>query len=163
MNTDNNTIGTVTETATASATATVDVVKKKAGRPKAEIKFPRGIFTVDSLFAFNKAKDPNGKGVSKLTIRKRIVEEVKNGFLTEVDALKTGKVGQPAAQFIRTAVKEGLEAARATRSHEDGGTTTPVSGPEVSLTETPAEAPVAEVPTEAPAVETPVAEAPAAV
>lgn len=143
MNTENTTVAT-TE-------AVVETPKAKVGRPLAEIKYPRGIFTVDSLYELNRG--PRGKGkraqICKLTIRKHIENQTKAGFLTKVEALKTGKPGQPANQYIRTAVKAGLEAARAAR---EGGT--PTEAPavvEVSLTDVPA--PVIENP--APTVETP--------
>lgn len=90
---------------------------KQVGRPKAEIKYPRGIFTVDDLYELNRG--PRGRGkraqVCMLTVRKHIAAQVTAGFLTKVDGLKTGSPGQPAAQFIRSAVKAGREAAWAAR------------------------------------------------
>lgn len=146
MNTEN--------TAPVTETPVATVSTAKVGRPKAEIKYPRGIFTVDSLYELNRG--PRGRGkrakICKLTVRKHIEAQVAAGFLTQVENLKTGNPGQPAAQFIRTAVKAGLEAARAARAAREAGSTpteTPVV--EVPLTET-APAPVA---VEAPA---PVAE-----
>lgn len=125
-----------------TSTVAVTASTSKVGRPKAEIKYPRGIFTVDSLYELNRG--PRGRGkkaqICKLTIRKHIADQVTAGFLTKVESVKTGKPGQPAAQFIRTAVKAGLEVARSAR------TETPVV--EVPLTETPAtvEVPTAEAP-----------------
>lgn len=94
-----------------------NVAVKQVGRPKAEIKYPRGIFTVDSLYELNRG--PRGRGkrakICRLTIRKHIAAQVNAGFLTKVNSVKSGAPGQPAAQFIRSAVKDGLEAARAAR------------------------------------------------
>ena len=139
-------MNTETITAPTPERTAAETLARKVGRPKAEIKYPRGIFTVDSLYELNRG--PRGRGkrakICKLTVRKHIEEQVAAGFLTEVEALKTGKPGQPAKQFICTAVKVGLEAARAARKATPAPVAPPVEAPlsevPVSLTETPAPA-----------------------
>ncbi len=111
----------------------------KVGRPKAELKYPRGIFTVMDLYELNRG--PRGRGlkakVCTLTVRKHIEAELASGFLTQVRNVKSGRVGKPAAQFIRTAVWAGRRTAVAKRK----------SVPEVSLVPTaPAISPEAQTP-----------------
>lgn len=127
-------------------------VTNKVGRPLAKVTYPRGIFTVADLYELNRGERGRGKRpkISMLTVRKHITAQLAGGFLTQVDSVQSGKVGQPAAQFIRTAVKAGLEAARAARQEV---LETPVS------LEAPVAEPVAAV--EDPAAETTVVSAPA--
>jgi hypothetical protein len=132
MNTDTNT--TVTTTA-----PTTETVKRGPGRPKFDLVYPRGIFTVDELFELNRGPRGRGKSakVCKLTVRTHIANKVAEGFLTPVEVVKSGKVGQPAKRYIRTAVKSALDAARAARSVEGG--TTPAE-PSIPAAEVPVEA-----------------------
>ena len=117
-------MNTETITAPTPERTAAETLARKVGRPKAEIKYPRGIFTVDSLYELNRG--PRGRGkrakVCILTVRKHIEEQVAAGFLTLVDPLKTGKPGQPAKQYIRTAVKAAIDAAKAARAAKEGGT-----------------------------------------
>jgi hypothetical protein len=148
MNTETNT-ATVTSTSTTKAT-------RGPGRPKATLKYPRGSFTFAELFEFNRGEGekPN---VCKLTVRNHIKEKLSDGFLTKLkESVETGKPGQPAHRYIRTAVKAAADAARAARAAaaaaaNEGGTT-PTEAPvvEVSLTEATAQA--VEVPSETEAV-----------
>lgn len=132
-------------------TAVVTKSTKGPGRPKATLKYPRGSFTFVELFELNKGsgKKPN---VCELTVRNHIKASLAAGFLTRLEEkVETGKPGQPALRYIRTAVKQAALARSAARSAEktEGGTT-PTEAPavEVSLTEVPsAEAvPAVEVP-----------------
>ena len=130
-----------TETNTVTSTET----KRSAGRPKAVLKYPRGSFTFAELFELNRGegKEP---AVCQLTVRNHIKASVKSGFLTRLEEkVETGKPGQPALRYIRTAVKKAAEARAAARSivNTEIPVETPVS--EASLVEPP----VVEVPAEA--------------
>lgn len=140
-----------TETAVVTTTAEVTKSTKGPGRPKAVLKYPRGSFTFAEIYELNKGSGKQAK-VCELTVRNHIKASLANGFLTKLDEkVETGKPGQPALRYIRTAMKQAAVARAAARAAEktDGGTTpteTPVV--EVSLVETPsAEAvPAVEVP-----------------
>jgi len=111
---------------------------RSVGRPEAELKFPsRTAFTVDEAYELNRG--PRGRGkkaqICKLTVRKHIEKQLASGFLTKIESLKTGRAGKPANRFIRTAVKAGLEAARAARQVVNE---TPVSMEIVPTVEVPA-------------------------
>lgn len=137
-----------TETNTAASTET----KRSPGRPKHVLKYPRGMFTVEELYELNRGEKGRGKRakVCRLTVRKHIAEQVALGFLTKVANVDSGKPGQPAHRYLRTAVKAAADAARAARA--------------AATPETPAEAPVPEASlVEAPVVEAPAETAPAAV
>lgn len=142
-----------TETAVVTTTPVAEVKTGKGpGRPKATLKYPRGAFTFMELYELNRGEKGRGKRakVCQLTVRNHIAEQLEIGFLTKIDPVDTGKPGQPAHRYIRSAVKAAADAARAARAA--GGTTpTEAPGVEVSLTETP----VVEA---APAVEVPSAE-----
>lgn len=88
---------------------------RSVGRPSALLKYPRGTFTVQDLYKLNAGSNKKNPKVCVLTVRKHIENGVASKFLTQVKTAVTGKVGKPANQYIRTAVKTGLEAARATR------------------------------------------------
>lgn len=90
---------TTNETAVTGTPVTViDKPKGKVGAPPKVIKWPRGAFTVAE------AVEENPHIKAALTIRKRIETMVLEGFLVEIESLKTGKVGKPASRFIRAAV-----------------------------------------------------------
>lgn len=132
MNTDTTNTDTVTPTPT-----TTEAPKRGPGRPKVTLKYPRGAFTVEELYDLNRGEKGRGKRakVCKLTIRNHIAEKLGDGFLTEVAPVKSGKVGQPAKRYIRSAVKAALDAAHAARS-----TPAPTDVPpavDIALTETP--------------------------
>lgn len=141
-----------TETTTATVTTTEATKSAKGpGRPKAVLKYPRGMFTVEELYELNRGEKGRGKRakVCRLTVRNHIAEQVASGFLTKVASVDSGKPGQPAHRYLRTAVKAAADAARAARAAAattETPTETPV--PEASLVETPA----VEVPAEAASV-----------
>lgn len=130
-----------TETNTATVTST-EVTKstKGPGRPKTVLKYPRGSFTFAEIYELNRGggKKP---AVCELTVRNHIKTSLANGFLTRLEEkVETGKPGQPALRYIRTAMKQAAVARAAARAAEktEGGTTpteTPVA--EVSLVENP--------------------------
>lgn len=121
MNTDTNTVVS-TET------------KRSPGRPKAVLKYPRGSFTFNELFELNRGEGSE-PAVCQLTVRNHIKARLKDGFLTKLDeSVDTGKPGQPAHRYIRTAVKKAAEARAAART----APTTAEPTVEVSLVETPA-------------------------
>lgn len=80
-------------------TSTVTVTSAKLrGRPAAKVKYPRGSFTVASLFAANAT-------VVKwaLSIRQHIEKGIEAGTITQLPKnVMTGKVGKPAHRFILT-------------------------------------------------------------
>jgi hypothetical protein len=127
-----------TETTVTTPVITEVKTGKGPGRPKATLKYPRGSFTFKELFELNRGEKGRGKRakVCELTVRNHIAESLETGFLTKIDPVDTGKPGQPAHRYIRTAVKAAADAARAARA---AGSTTPTEAPvvEVSLTETP--------------------------
>jgi hypothetical protein len=115
---------------------------KSVGRPAAEIKYPRGIFTMKELFALNRCGSDTG--VCKLTVIKHVDAEVQAKFLTLLkDRVMTGKVGKPAHRFIRTAVYKGLKQARKARGGTPVETLVTVEAPAVIATPIP----VVEIPT----------------
>lgn len=137
-----------TETTTATTNTEATKSTKGPGRPKAVLKYPRGMFTVEELYELNRGEKGRGKRakVCRLTVRNHIAEQVASGFLTKVESVESGKPGQPAHRYLRTAVKAAADAARAARAaaaNTETPTETPV--PEASLVETPA----TEVPAEA--------------
>lgn len=119
---------------------------RSVGRPAAEIKYPRGIFTMKELFALNRCGQNDG--VCKLTVIKHVDAKLEAKFLTLLkDRVMTGKVGKPAHRYIRTAVYKGLKQARKAR----GGTPSEAPIVEVAaLPATPAPSP-AVIETSAPA------------
>lgn len=141
-----------TETTTVNTSATETKVSKGPGRPKAVLKYPRGTFTFAELYELNRGEGKKPV-VCELTVRNHIKASLANGFLTRLEEkVETGKPGQPALRYIRTAVKAAAEARAAARAAEktEGGTTpTEVPVAEISLTETPTAETV-------PAVEVPV-------
>lgn len=81
------------------------------GHPYAEIKYPRGAFTINELHALNKE---NVK--AQLTIWKHVKTHVADNFLTKLDdTVHTGKRGKPATKYIRTAVWKAMDIARKSR------------------------------------------------
>lgn len=139
-----------TETNTATVTSTK--ATKGPGRPKATLKYPRGSFTFKELYELNRGEDKKNPDVCELTVRNHIKEKLAEGFLTKLaESVETGKPGQPAHRYIRTAVKAAAEARAAARAvaTAEGGTT-PTETPVVDI-------PLTEAVTEsAPAVEVPV-------
>lgn len=130
-----------TETNTATSTST----SKGPGRPKFVLKYPRGSFTFKELYELNRGEKGRGKKakVCELTVRNHIKDQLEVGFLTKLDeTVETGKPGQPAHRYIRTAVKASAEARAAARAAEKAASTTPTEGvvptADISLTETPA-------------------------
>ena len=118
------------------------------GRPKFELTYPRGAFTVKDLAAANPK-------VCTLTVRKHIEEQLAGKFLTQLaETVKTGKVGKPAFRYIRSAVVAGRKAAKATKPATAEAPATPAV--EVPVTETPAPT-VVETPAVAVTAEAPVA------
>lgn len=124
---------------------------KGPGRPKAILKYPRGAFTFKELYELNRGEKGRGKRakVCELTVRNHIASQVEVGFLTEIDPVETGKPGQPAKRYIRTAVKAAADAARAAKSTESTEAVVetpaevpaetvevPANGAEVSMVET---------------------------
>jgi hypothetical protein len=114
------------------AVAGVSTVAKKAGRPAFEIKYPKGMFTVDELFDLNNS-GKSKKVKCKLTIRNHIQRDLETGVLKQVGSVKTGKAGQPAIQYIRATVWAALEAARAGRLTKANTPTTDEPSPAVSV------------------------------
>lgn len=71
---------------------------KSVGRPAAELKFPRGIFTIKDLADLN-------PDVCRATVINHVESELDAKFLTRLaETVKTGKVGKPAHKFVRTSV-----------------------------------------------------------
>jgi hypothetical protein len=67
------------------------------GRKRFPVKFPKGAFTVDELFALNKPVSPK---FCELTARNHIKRGLANGKLVKlVEKLKTGTVGAPALKY----------------------------------------------------------------
>jgi len=67
----------------------------KAGRPRKPVKFPKGAFTVDELFAKN-----SNVIDCELTARNHISRALASGKLIKLaEKLNTGKVGAPAFKF----------------------------------------------------------------
>ncbi len=132
--------------------------KRSVGRPPAEIKYPRGIFTLNELFELNHTpKKSNGRGkkanpakICKLTIIKHVNARLADGVLTKLpETVKTGKPGKPAFRYILTS-----------RLPKTAPVEVPVAPPAVATTEiplnetVPAPAPAEPAPAEpAPAVE----------
>lgn len=103
--------------------------KRSVGRPAAEIKYPRGVFTLNDLYEMNHTpKKSLGRGkkavpakICKLTLIKHISARLEDKSLTLLpETAKTGKVGKPAYRYILTSVQERLEKARQAK----GGTPT---------------------------------------
>lgn len=137
-----------TETTTAPVTTTETKSTKGPGRPKAVLKYPRGSFTFADLYELNRGEGKK-PAVCELTVRNHLKAQVAAGFLTRLEEnVDTGKPGQPAHRYIRTAVKAAAEARAAARKTEGGTTPTEAPAAEVSLTEAPATeaAPAVEVP-----------------
>ena len=137
-----------TETTTVNTTATETKVSKGPGRPKAVLKYPRGSFTFAELYELNRGEGKK-PAVCELTVRNHIKARLTDGFLTKLEEnVDTGKPGQPAHRYIRTAVKAAAEARAAARKVEGGTTPTEAPAAEVSLTEDPTTevAPAVEVP-----------------
>lgn len=116
------------------------------GRPEAEIKYPRGIFTMNDLVEMNSDKALGaGKGVCRLTCIKHLSEDLENNTITLLkDTVKTGKVGKPAFRYLRTSVYQ----SRLARKAGSGGT--PAEAPAIETVETPAPAVTSEVPVSEP-------------
>jgi hypothetical protein len=127
----------------------------KVGRPAAELKYPRGVFTLNQLVDLN-------PGVCRLTCIKHVATELDSNFLTLLkEPVRTGKVGKPALRYIRTAIKNGLNRAKKTRKNQtptEAGTPN-VGTPAEVLMETVAAlaTPAPETTTEVPVVEQTVA------
>jgi hypothetical protein len=114
-------------------TNTVTKSTKSPGRPKAVLKYPRGSFTFADLYELNKGSDKQAK-VCGLTVRNHIKSSLAEGFLTQLDErVETGKPGQPALRYIRTAVHQAALARAAARAAEK----TKEPAAEVSLVEDP--------------------------
>lgn len=123
---------------TETNTATVTKSTKGPGRPKAVLKYPRGSFTFAELYDLNRGEGKKPE-VCELTVRNHIKAQLASGFLTKLaENVDTGKPGQPAHRYIRTAVKAAAEARAAARKTEGGATPTEAPTPEASLVEAPA-------------------------
>jgi hypothetical protein len=84
----------------------------KVGAPPKAIKFPRGAFTMESLFNMNGTE----KGVNcELTIRNKVADRLDDGSLIQLKARKQagGAVGRPKAVFI---LKENFDASKHERA-----------------------------------------------
>jgi hypothetical protein len=76
----------------------------KRGRKRFPVKFPKGAFTVNDLFALNKAVSPK---FCELTARNHITRNLADGKLVKLkDKLKTGTVGAPALKYQLKAAYE---------------------------------------------------------
>jgi hypothetical protein len=76
----------------------------KRGRKRFPIKFPKGAFTVDELFALNKPVSPK---FCELTARNHITRGLASGKLVKLaEKLKTGTVGAPALKYQLKAAYE---------------------------------------------------------
>jgi len=71
----------------------------KVGAPPKAIKFPRGAFTMESLFNMNGVAKGNN---CELTIRTKVANRLADGSLIQLKARKQagGKVGRPKAVFV---------------------------------------------------------------
>lgn len=67
----------------------------KVGAPPKSLNFPRGAFTMESLFNMN-------KGSCELTVRNKVTARVKTGELIQLKSRKQkgGSVGRPSAVFV---------------------------------------------------------------
>lgn len=124
----------------------------KVGRPAAELKYPRGVFTLNQLVDLN-------PGVCRLTCIKHVAAELDSKFLTLLkEPVRTGKVGKPALRYIRTSINKGLKQAKRTRKNHtpavagtpDIGTSTEVSVETVTAVATPTPKPTVTIPVEQP-------------
>ncbi|NCC65969.1 MAG: hypothetical protein EOM15_15105 [Spirochaetia bacterium] len=88
----------------------VEVVKSARGRKPIEIKYPRGAFTIEELFALNDVAN-GGKVKCRLTIRQKVKDAVKDGVLSVMDPVRTKKIGAPAQRFISTAARNAAKKA----------------------------------------------------
>lgn len=78
---------------------------RPVGRPSAELKYPRGAFTVKDLFELNK-----GTVKWELTVRQHVEKQVESHFLTKLEnTVQTGKPGRPNFKYIRTSVWKGVQ------------------------------------------------------
>ncbi len=138
-------MNTTTTVTVNTANETAAKATRGPGRPEAVLKYPRGSFTFKELYELNRGEKGRGKRakVCELTVRNHIAERLADGFLTKIGIVETGKPGQPAHRYIRTAVKAAADAARAARA-ASAQNTPPAETPEASLVEVPVDE-VAEV------------------
>ena len=72
----------------------------RLGRKPAVIKYPKGAFTVEQLFALNSKIDGKGNVKCELTARNHIARGLANGKLVKLaEKVATGKAGAPAFKF----------------------------------------------------------------
>lgn len=135
---------------------------KTVGRPAAQIKYPRSIFTLNDLFEMNHTpRKSNGRGrkadpakICKLTIIKHVDARLADNTLTKLpETVHTGKPGKPAFRYILTSRLPKPAVVEAPAPVVEAPVAPPtVATTEIPLTEAvPAPAPVAP----APAVEAP--------
>lgn len=77
----------------------------KLGRKPLKIRYPKGAFTIDELFAAN-SKANGGTVKCELTIRNHIKRDLAEGKLVQVEKVLTGKAGAPAFRFQLKSVRE---------------------------------------------------------
>ena len=97
------------------------------GRKPLTIKYPKGAFTVDQLFALNAKAEGKGNVKCELTARNHIQRGLANGKLIKLaEKVATGKAGAPAFKFQLKAAADYNAARRAAKAAKAAQPVAPV-------------------------------------